>query len=153
MTLGYGLAIAGLGLLLIFGMCVLIVGRFYWKVLLGMPVGQWVPFGYVCKLGCPPLIAKAILYQLFTIGTVSVRIPEEYIEMLLDELEEAGLIEFVGPEDESEDAQGLHEITLPFEHSHAEFYEYMLHRRPRRRRRVTATRTEAIPVGSVPARA
>lgn len=117
-------------LLAIFAMLIAYAVRCAWDISMSLPVGQWVSFDEVLKVGYHYIPTACILDILREIGTVSTK--------------------FVGTEEEREDVKlyGLDVITPegdePTYHiGYPELFEYMLHRRPRRRRRIQELRRKS----------
>lgn len=90
---------------------------------LSMPIGTWVSFDDILKLGYPRFISVLVLAALIQIKVMSARPLYEIIEE--SEIAEDGEITVHETDDDEE-----------FDYRHPEDFEYMLHRRPRRKRKV-----------------
>ena len=128
-TIGYVLIGIGVTLLLV-GSLFLIAFRHYgMKLMLNMPLMQWVTFDEVVSIGCPKFMAVIILGGLAAAEIVEIRASKEYEDFLISQawsqLTEAEL-------DELEEI----EIELSFTFSTAQRLEYRLRFRPRRQRRM-----------------
>lgn len=110
-----------LGLLSIWALLIGYLIRCMWVIAITMPVGQWVPFDDMLKLGYHWIATTLVLSILRDAGTVSTRyIGPEDARWLMDYA--------VGSDDvEPEPGEPHYHMGYP------EYYDYMLHRRPRRR--------------------
>ncbi len=109
-----------------FGLVVAYAVRCAWAITTSLPIATWLSFNDVLKLGYHRIMTTLVLDILRDIGTVSTR--------------------FIGTDEERWYVMHFSDILVPeggepgYHVGYPELYEYMLHRRPRRRKRIRELR-------------
>lgn len=119
------------------------------RILTRMPVATWCTFEEILKSGVPQWAAISILSVHNSLGVVGIRIAPATAEKLIESLMLCGLLEYEenaafedlsNEEIEEAIAKFDQDATIAFEEGYEWYYEYMLHRRPRRKIRPTLRR-------------